>query len=113
MLKIRSSSRTRPGRSYDQRICLVCAAARRAVRSPGLDPAVALGVSAEVELEGAVSNEFLQSVVSGFVRLTEEEALELLREVPHEAYLSDELGGSCLLLGACGFREVLVRQVAA
>jgi hypothetical protein len=83
------------------------------VRSPGLDLAVALSLSAEVELEGAVSPEFLQHVVSSFVTLTEEQALELLQEVPREAHASDELGESCPLARGCEFRGTLVTYVAA
>ena len=102
---------TRWERPHAQHVCLVCAAARRAERNPHMDAAVALSLSAEMELEGVVPAKFTQAVVSSFVRLTEQEALELLRQVPQEAYLGDEDGADCPLEGRCEFRGVLLQYL--
>ena len=109
----RPTHRKRPAGSYDPNVCLVCSAARRAERNPALDAAVALSLSAEVELQGTVSAEFLEKIVSGFLRLTEAEALELIERLPNRANANDVLGANCSLAGSCDFQRVLTTQIAA
>lgn len=97
--------------SASDAICRICAAVRAAGDLQQLGPVVALSVAAEAELEDTAAS-LQKEVVSSLLRLHEDEALDLLRQLPPEASFAADHGEDCPLAGNCRYRALLQHYLA-
>lgn len=100
----------RSASSYDV-VCRMCAVIRRAEYGAELDAVVALSIAAEMELDD-LPGPVQKHAVTGFLRLDEVDALELLRQLPPETHLADDRHEQCPLVGTCEYRWLVLHYLA-